>query len=40
MNKKSVPEKITKRDVDALIYKMDKLLNEKRDTKFNSTRTA
>jgi hypothetical protein len=40
MNKKGIPEKITKRDVDALIYKMDKLLNDKRDTKFKSTKTA
>jgi hypothetical protein len=40
MNKKDIPEKITKRDVDALIYKMDKLLNEKRDTNFKSIRTA
>jgi len=31
MRKKNNPTKITKRDIDSLIYKIDILLNEKKD---------
>jgi len=31
MRKKITPTKITKKDIDSLIYKIDILLNDKRD---------
>ncbi|MEK5393539.1 MULTISPECIES: hypothetical protein [Heyndrickxia] len=40
MRKKKTPTKITKRDIDSLIYKIDILLNDKKDSNLQKVKVS
>ncbi|WP_283249473.1 hypothetical protein [Bacillus sp. FJAT-49736] len=40
MRKKTTPSKITKKDIDSLIYKIDILLNDKKEPKLQKVKLS